>query len=294
MEERTLKDEEARKIKLKRTKEGAIDAVEETGEEDEEEISLELGEVDEDYAGLSPEETEALMKKREKAREKARAECAKLLAEGERLLGERNFSEAEAYFSQALLYDPDEARAQEAIWICRTKNFKDLEAFYALKNAEEFSALKKELKEKILSKVSQKLMADRAEYEAEAAEKEGGVYAAQKERRAAFQKNRNYYLLRFSLSFAAFALFLAGALIGVYFITRSKTIIPAALAIAFGAAALVCLFVVVFFSRKLYEAQSLVKDNEKLSSTGDGARLEFLQKRLMCLKLIFDDGEEEA
>ena len=79
MEERTLDKENGRKIRLKKTADGEIDALEETENDDEAEISLDFDEVDEDLAGLSPEETEEVLKKREKAREAARAERDKLL-----------------------------------------------------------------------------------------------------------------------------------------------------------------------------------------------------------------------
>lgn len=294
MEERTLDKENGRKIRLKKTADGEIDALEETENDDEAEISLDFDEVDEDLAGLSPEETEEVLKKREKAREAARAERDKLLEEAEQLLAARDFLRAESYFSQALLYDPDHGRAREAVWICRTENYRSLDAFYDRKNAKEFSELDGQTKKSVLSKVSGRLEADKKEYQAEKSALEGGFLSAQEARRKAFRKNRNYYLLRFSLFFGAFVLFLTGALVSVFFITRTRSNLPIILAIAFGAAALLCLLVTVLFSRKLFEAQRFCSENEKMSSTEDGARLQFLQDRLACLELVLGtDGEED-
>lgn len=290
MEERTLK-ENGRKIKLKRLQDGGTDAVEET-EEDGEEISLELGEIDEDLAGLSPQETEEVLKKREKALEEARQERDKLLKEGEERLRAKKYADAEPFFSQALLYDPDFRRAQEGVWICRTKNYTDTEKFFDYKCAEEFSALPKETKAQILKNVEETLKEERAALEKERGEIEGTFLAAQKTRRKSFLKNRDYYLLRSLIFMGAFLVFLVGALLSVYFIPRTRESLPIILAIAFGAAALFSLLVGIVFLRGLYGALRLCRDNEKLSSTEDGAKLKRLRERLACLALIF--GEEET
>lgn len=292
MEERTLDKDNGRTVKLKRTREGAIDAVEE-GEETEAELSLDFGEFDEDLAGLSPEETEAALKKREKAKEAARAEGAKLVEEGERLLRSKCYPEAEPYFSQAVLYDPDLARAREAVWICRTENYTNTEVFYRPKAAMEFAETDEKTKAAVFAKLAEKLKREQAEYETEKKAIEEGVLAAQSTRRKAFRKNRNYYLVRFSIVICFFALFLCAALVSVYFITRSRSNLPIVLAGSFGGAALISLLVLVLFARGLYGAQRLCRENEKLSSTEDGARLETLRERLDCLDLVFGVKAEQ-
>ncbi len=293
MEERTLK-ENGRKIKLKRMQSGETDALEETNETEEgeeAEISLEFGEIDEDLAGLSPEETEELLKKREKAREEARKERDKLLEEGERLLRAKKYEEGEPFFAQALLYDPDERRSQEGLWVCRTRNFTADEAFFDLKSAQEFSNLSEGTKRLVLSKMGEGLKAERAALSSEREAIEGKFLAAQRARRKSFSENRNYYLVRSLIFLGAFLLLLVGALVSVYFIPRTKTDLPIILTIAFGAAALLSLLIGVIFLRGLYGALRLCRENEKLSSTEDGARLKEVRERLECLSLVL--GEEE-
>ena len=294
MEERIIDD--PRKIKITRTAAGGVgDATDELApdaEREEEEIVLDLPEgddYDEDLVGLSPTQLQEELKRREKAAEEARAERDKLLAEAERALAAGDYAAAEPFFSQAMFYDPGCFRAHEGVWIARTRNFKDTEPFYDLSNAEEVSNAPAEVKAFLREKAGAELREARRAMEEEAAPLRETFSRAQEERRGAFRSNRKYYLVRFSVFAALFALCLLGAGISAYFIVRTTTIIPVALTIAFGALALVMAVVMFVFLRKLVIAVRLCRDNEMLSSTEEGQRLSELENRILCLKLVLDD-----
>lgn len=300
MEERIIDKDELRKIKVKKNAAGGVeDVTEETleGTENvaEDEVTLELPDLeeyeDEDLVGLSPSQLKRELERREKAAADARAERDRLLEEGERLLKNGKFEEAKPFFAQAALYDPECARANQAIWICHTEDFGNLEPLYELDLAREFAEADDETKKFVRRKVRESLEADRALYLEEAAPLREQVEKGQRERRSAFLKNRNYYFVRFSVFMAAFALMLIAAGVSAYFIVRTNTMIPIILVGVFGALALVLFAVAVVFSRKLLVAQRLCGQNEKLTSTDDGERLDYLLKRLECLSIILDDEE---
>ncbi len=289
MEERIIDKDDERRIKVKRNGVGGIDdAVEESSgqaasEEFEEEVTFEIPKFDqtnEDLIGLS-----------EQQMKEAREERDKLFAEGERLLKKSAYAQAEPFFAQSLLYDPDYSRAKEALWICRTENFENLEAFYDLKRAEAISEADGKTKEFIRKHVGERLAADRREYEEAAAPLKKSVTAAQSERRAAFERNRKYYMVRVSAFITVFLAFLIAATVSAYYIVRTTSPIPIVLTIVFIALAAFALLFGILFSRKLFVAQRYCSTNEKLSSTEDGERLEYLLNRLECLALILDDEE---
>ena len=64
--------------------------------------------------------------------------------------------------------------------------------------------------------------------------------------------------------------------------------------IAFGVVAIVFLVITLIFTRELLVANRLVRDNERLTSTEDGAYLAELEERLSCLHDVLDDEEEEV
>ncbi len=294
MEERLMDD--PRKIKVKRNAVGGVeDATDELAPEEEVEIDLseeELilpEELDEDLIGLAPSQLEKELERRKKEAEEAAAERDKLLSEGEELLKKQKYGDAEPLFSQALVYDPDCTRAREAIWLCRTRNFTQTDPLYEREYAEEFSEEDPAVKGLLREKLGEKLKEERDAFEEEAAPLRERVRGAQRERRGAFLANRNYYrgrLLVFAAIFCAFviAMSICGATI-VH--VRENT--PVYLTIAFGALALLDLIPIIFLSRKFVVAQRFVKENETLSSTEDGARLEELETALETLALYLED-----
>ncbi len=293
MEERIIDD--PRKIKVKRNAAGGIaDATdelapgEEAAEEEELEIALPEGEeLDEDLIGLAPSQLEKELARRKKEAEEAAAERDALLAEGEKLLKAGKYRDAENFFAQALVYDGAEG-ACEKLWLCRTRNYTGIEPILSPGMAEEFASATPEAKEMLRAKLGGRLQAERDAIEEEAAPLREKVRGAQKERRSAFIANRNYYrwrLLVFGVIFCAFviAMSVCGSMI-----VHVRVNTPVYLTIAFGALALLDLIPIIFFSRKLVVAQRLVSDNEKLSSTEDGARLEELEGELETLSVFLE------
>lgn len=294
MEERIIDD--PRKIKIKTNSVGGIvDATDglSEGAETTEELEFEIPEfeeLDEELIGLTPSQLQKELDRRKKAEEEALAERDRLLSEAEKLFQNGSYAKAEPFFAQALLYDPECTRATEGVWLCRTENFRELEPLYEPKNASEI-AEDDTAKAFVRKHVGKLLTADREAYLEELKPLEKSVSGAQAERRGAFRGNRNYYLARFTACALAFVLMVIGAIISAAYIVRSKSITPIILTGVFGVLAVVVLIVVLVYSRKLLVAQRLVSDNEKLSSTEDGARLAYLKNRLDSLALILDDEE---
>ncbi len=294
MEERLMDD--PRKIKVKRNAVGGVeDATDELAPEEEVEIDLseeELilpEELDEDLIGLAPSQLEKELERRKKEAEEAAAERDKLLSEGEELLKKQKYGDAEPLFSQALVYDPDCTRAREAIWLCRTRNFTQTDPLYEREYAEEFAEEDPAVKGILREKLGEKLKEERDAFEEEAAPLREKVRGVQRERRGAFLANRNYYRGRLLVFVAIFCAFVIAMSICGAQIVHVRVNTPVYLAIAFGALALLDLIPIIFLSRKFVVAQRLVKENETLSSTEDGARLEELETALETLALYLED-----
>ena len=135
MEERILDKEEGRGIRIKRTLDGETDAVE--GTEDDE-VAFEFPEeYDESLAGMSQAQVDEELRRREKAREEALETFHSLLSEGNALLGEEKFEEAEEKFAQATVYDADSEEAALGLFAAATKNFTDTERLYSDDRAED-------------------------------------------------------------------------------------------------------------------------------------------------------------
>lgn len=291
MEERIIDKDEGRKIKIKRTAEGAVDAVEEgvgNGEAAEDEVVFDLpeDEYDEDLVGLTPSQLEKALEERAKAE----AERDKMLAAAEDALSARDYEKAETFFTQALVYDADCVRAKQGIWTARTKDFEDLSVFRRKKSVREIAEEDAGVKEFIRSRVGGRLSADREEYRKEEEPLSLRVEAAQAERRAAFAENRKYYLIRFAIFLTIGVLFAVATAVAVPYIWRTQnSVIPIALSAAFGALCLIAVIITLVFSHKLYVACRLCSANEKLTSTEDGKRLAFLREQIGLLDLILND-----
>ncbi len=295
MEERIIDNE--REIKIKRKREGAdyVDALAEDGaaeEIPEEELILELPEgeeYDEDLVGLTPSQLKEELARREKAMREAREESKKLTAAGAEQLGAEAYGEAEDLFAQAVMYDPDNAEAGKGLWLARTKNFTDDEAFFQDTNAEELNAANEEVRAYVLEQAGERLRVDRETLRAECAPLKAEVEESRAYRRGYFSDHKKYYLVRFGAWLGLFALLVLGAGISASFIYSTRGILPVALTGGFGAAAALSLVFVVVFSRKLLVASRLCRENERPASTETGARLEYLEERLRCLDIILGE-----
>ena len=286
MDERMLDDKESERLK------GRI-LTDDGEEETVVELNVpEIDEKDEDLIGLSQEEYVERLKQRKLAEEEAKRERDAMLKEGESSLKKGDYTAAEGFFSQALVFDADCRRAHEGVWICRTKEFTETKVFYKKKYAREISGADEYTRAFVLKNIGERLQEERAQVEAEAAPLKERVETAQAERRESFRNNRNYYFARFCALFILFGLMLIGVGVSVHYINRTREMIPVFLAIAFGALALLFLVLWIVYIRKLLVAQRLCMANEKLSSTEDGARLKELLKQLEYLNLVLDGQDE--
>ena len=295
MEERLIDKERERKITIKRNAIGGVeDAVEEgtpLGEEGtEEEVEIDFPEeYDEDLVGLTPSQLEETLAAREKAAKAARAEYEKMLAEANRALAAKDYESAEPFFVQALLYDAESKEAKEGIWTCRTQDFTDLEALFTKQSERMIAAADSDTKRFLKSRAGEELKQMRKAAFEEADPLSVQVNEARKTRRAAFEENRNYYLVRFFLflTFTLIALVAAG--ISALFIVRTQSILPVVFTAVFGGVCFILLLTSLVLGRKFDLARRMVILNEKPTSTEDGKRLLLLNNRIQIIDSILEE-----
>ena len=293
MEERIIDKDELRKVRVTRT-DGEPDVVddalpEETPEEGLKELETEYavefeGETyDEDLVGLTPSQYREEIERRERAAREAHETCEKLCAEGDGFLAQQDWAAAEDRFESALLHEMNNARAEEGLWTARTQGYTSDEAFYAERVAREFADASEPIRAKVMEVFGGRLLAALKEARAEVASLRPQVEAGQEERRGPFRANRNYYLTRLAVSFGIFVLFIIGVCVSAGFILRVQSAVPVALTGAFGVCAFAALVFTVYFMRRSVVAVRLCRENEKLSSTEEGARLAEAEDRLARL-----------
>lgn len=290
MEERMIEDEEGRKVTLKRTSEGETDAVEE-GENESEEYVFDVPEeeYDESLVGLTPSQLEQVLEERKKAEEEARAEYAKLIAEGESALQREDFEGAERAFAQADRYVFEDERVPEGLWVSRTRNFTVKEPFYVLENAEAFAKCNAQLKQRAREAFGEEFAREREEAMREEEQLAPQVEEKRAEREEAFFANKRYYLIRFLAVLAAFAVTVIGAAVSASFIVRTQSIAPIVGTGVFGGLAAGLFVTALVLLRKLYLAVRLCKQNTVEEATADGARLKELREKIRCLSCVLDD-----
>ena len=293
MEERIIDKDELRKVRVTRT-DGELDVVddalpEEMPEEGLKELETEYavefeGETyDEDLVGLTPSQYREEIERRERAAREAHETCEKLCAEGDGFLAQQDWAAAEDRFESALLHEMNNARAEEGLWTARTQGYTSDEAFYTERVAREFADASEPVRAKVMEVFGGRLLAAHEEARAEVASLRPQVEAGQEERRGPFRANRNYYLTRLAVSFGIFVLFIIGVCVSASFILRVQSAVPVALTGAFGVCAFAALVFTVYFMRRSVVAVRLCRENEKLSSTEEGARLAVAEDRLARL-----------
>ncbi len=253
-------------------------------------FEVEGEEYDDDLVGLTPGKLEEELERRRLVEARARAEREKMLSDAKAKFDAQDYEGAAAAYQR--LAEQGDAEAETWAWRARTHDYADLECFTRRRQARQFARAGAEARQEVLSHLQEKIDAEISACEQEAAPLREKVYAGMEARRDAFKVNRNYYLLRFGICFAVFAALLIACAVSASFIVRTRGMTVPILTAVFGGLALVVLPVVLFFSRKLYVAQRLVGDNEKLSSTDDGARLAALEERISLFKTVLE-GETE-
>ena len=306
MEERTIDNEELRKVRLTRTG-GVTDVVddtlpEETAENaaaDEENYVLESdGEtLDDALVGLTPAQYRAEIERRERAAREAHAACEKLCDEGESRLAAQEWEAAEERFGEAFRTEPQNARAQTGLWSALTRGYTSGEVFATGTGAAVLEETDMALRDRLREQFGSQLRAERAALSEEAAPLRAAVEAGQAERRGPFLANRNYYLLRLGVCIAVTLACIAGVLIAASFLLRVQNALPIVFTGVFGLFTLASLAAVAVFARRTLVAFRLCRENERLSSTEEGERLMQIEDRIACLSLSLDamaPQEEDA
>lgn len=290
MEERIVDKDDERLVRIKKTAEGETDAVEDTGED----VVFELpegDEYDEDLVGLTPSQLQEELARRERLAREARERSLSLTEEGNALLAEGKFVEADDKLSEAVLLDGENEEAGRSLWLARTENFAKLSPLFEEDNATALS--QSEFQRRfVLERAGERLKAVRAEYEKEERELSPVVEEAMATRRVAFAANKKYFLIRFFAVFAAFVLCIVGAGVSAGFLYSTTSGTPVILCAVFGGLALIMLVLVIVFARKLLVAGRLCRANERLLSTEDGTRLSELRESLRSIALIFGEGDD--
>ena len=230
---------------------------------------------------------------RERLREEAHAEAVKYLASAEEKFAAGNFRGAEKDFAEARLYE-DSEETEERYYAAVTQNYTDVSRLLERDKAAEFAYAGERARQSVLSVFGEALRSERAEAEERAQPLRERVHADMEARRAPFAANKKYYAVRFLIALAALVVFAVGIAVSASFLLRTQSIAPTVLTIAFGACTFIAFLVVLFFTRKLYVAARLCRENEKLSSTEEGAELQTLEDRLAVLADVLDGaGESE-
>ena len=285
MEERIIDDEFGRGVRLKKTKDGYVDVTDElaeteTDEEyegDEVEFSFPVFDTeDEELVGLTPEEANAVLKKREEELAQRKAEYASLCESAEALLQAGEHEKAQEIFYKALAIDTAEENTTASVgfWKAKTNDFENTDTL-----VDEFVEVGVENMEFDLG--YQAVDYIRANY-SEKFEKARSVYA--KEERELAQKveekikSRKEYLkpivVKKTIGFVCallpmIAFILLTIIYGVKISTvrDDRYILPT---IIFAGLLLISLFVFVVFANKFINALRLYFANERLASTEEG------------------------
>ncbi len=245
---------------------------------------------DEDLVGLAPGKLEEELERRRLIEARARAEREKALAKAHAHMEQGDFAGA-AEACKDLAEEGDE-EAETLFWRAKTKGYSDLESLLDRRTAKKFAGAGEGAREALLADMGMAIDAELTACGQEAAPLREKVYAGIEGRREAFRNNRNYYLIRFGILFGVFLVQLIACIVCATFIVRTRGAVVPVLTAVFGVLSVAALAVMLFFAHKLYVAQKLVGDNEKLSSTEDGARLATLEERIALLTLVREGGQE--
>lgn len=296
MEERIIDDEYGRGIRLKKTADGYVDATDELADgqtqdavnEGEQtaadEIMFEfpdMQEDDEDLVGLSPEEALALRKKKEEEAAALLKLYRQTCAEGYDLLQSGSFKAAELKFEKALGLDGEAKEASVGYWRAKTNNFENPDVLADEYAEAGFENLEYDLGygavDEIKKQYKQVFEARLSQIEEEEKPLVTDLEEKQSARRVILKKRLKKRLIWFCAALLPTLAFLA---LGIYFAsqilsTPDGRYVPPTVVFAglFGVA-------LVFFGvtiNKLLNTLRIIRANEKLSSTEDGQRLEYLR-----------------
>lgn len=303
MEERIIDDEFGKGVRLKKNKDGDYVIADETDEaQDGEEVTFEFptyeqDETDEDLVGLDPEEVAKILKQREEEAAARRQEYEAVCADGEKLLAEKDYSQAEATYEKALKLDDEPTEASVGYWKAKTAEFTNTQAL--LDEYEEIGVesmeydlgykaveiLKAEYKQ-----VFEKEYAELLEEEKPLAEEVEG----KQENRRAYLKTR---LKKTTAIFALSALPLLVCLVLAFFFAGKIHTTPDGRyigpTIAFALASVAGFIGFVVSAVNFMRALKIYGKNERLESTDAGARLVQIRLHKEIYEYLLAETEQE-
>lgn len=315
MEERMIDDEYGRGVRLKKTKDGYVDATDELAEGanvENEEAALAEDEIafafpvdeeenEESFAEMTAEEVAAFKKRREEEALAKKAVYDQLCKEGEELLAMGSFKAAELKYEKALKYDDEATEASVGYWRAKTADFTDPDVLANEYVDESIESLEYDLgyaaTDIIREKYEDVFKAKLDELTAEEEPLRADVEGKQRHRREILKARR----LKRGIFFAIAAIpLLACLLLTVFFGTKNFTTRGNEyIGVTIGMAAASVVFFIVFavFTNRFINACRMYRKNERLDETDDGARLleiELLKKIYEgLLPIAYEEEQEE-
>ncbi len=305
MEERIIDDEYGRGIRLKKTKDGYVDATDELVNGQDEEVTeemqfelpvLEMDEDDEDLVGLSPEEALKLRREKEEKARARRAEYERLCAEGQACLDAEDFAGAETAFEQALDFDDEHTDASVGYWRAKTQNFANPDALVSEYADSSIESLEYELGIDAVDHIKKEYHTSlQCRYD-ELCEEEKPLaqsWEAKHAHRKSVLKERlkNAVILFLCITVPMIACGVLTAVIGMKnFTTREHTfVLPTVL---LGIATFILFIAFVFASNKWLNVMRMMRANERLDSTEEGEKLmEIRDYKEIYACLVQQEGE---
>ena len=295
MEERIIDDEYGRGIRLKKTADGYVDATDELAEQENsaaeqegkepvDEIMFEfpdMEEDDEDLVGLSPEEALALRKKKEEEAAALLKQYQQACAEGDALLAAGSFKAAELKFEKALGLDGEAKEASVGYWRAKTADFTNPDVLAEEYVEAGFENLEFDLGYRAVDEIKEKyktVFETRiAQLEAEEKPLAEEIEEKQSQRRLVLKERMKRSVLWFGVAMLPMLVFLG---LGIYFGSQilstpdGRYVTPTIVFAALFAVALIAFGVTV---NKLLNTVRITRANERLSSTDEGLRLQYLR-----------------
>ena len=309
MEERIIDEEYGRGVRLRKTKDGYVDVTDELvdgeipDEEAGDEIAFEFPSFDEfgdkddeDLVDLSPEEAARVRKEKAEAAQRRYEEYEAACKEGERLLAEEKYDEAEEVYEKALNLDEIATEASVGYWRAKTMNFGDpyyLFVEYADTGIEE---MEHDLGTEALEIIKKE---HRPQFEAQLQllqKSEAPLAKEFEEKQDARREVLSARKLRWGIAFIlctipALVAIIATVVVGLrnFGAPDDRYLVPT---IILGAVALVLFVAFMIITNKYINAGRMYRDNERLSTTKEGRSLAMLRDHIELCQLLLEPSDE--
>ena len=307
MEERIIDDEFGRGIKLKKTKDGYVDVTDELAEGeteeyegDEVEFSFPVFDTDdEELVGLTPEEAQAVLQKREEELASRRAEYSSLCEQAQAVLEAGDYEKAQGIFHTALQIDTAQENKEASVgyWQAKTENFEKPDILvdeYADLGVEDMEFdLGCQAVDYIRDNFKEKFEKARTEYAKEERALAQKVEEKAKERKAYLKPMVKKKTMAFISALVPMLAFMVLTIVygtSNFSVKDDRYILPTIISAGIF---LVSLFVFVVVANKFINGLRLYFANERLSSTDDGERLISLRQRLEIYDALTGNSQNQ-